>query len=375
MIATNLLGIGIALSVAQIQLPPPNAGLVQATGLTIQDSRCSSSKMTATIPFSTSFHCEFNGTLNGCYAEFGVNLLETVPDPALPRARLRRFMCLTSSKSVRLPIADIESELSGIEVSVDAGVATFAELEFQTYVKYFDPAAMVATVVVHANWRDAPGTMMDLFDATVHGELVWTTNQNSHLIRGETSCTQAGETCITSDHKSWGTENSVGGAALRGFRLASSGGSGHPIDRLQVSVSETVTPYSSSTYGSCTVGAAPTTHCETKYLAVRGEPTEIAPYGGLVANRTWSARTTTSTAWGANPTQKNRCAMKGFTTTNDRGIAQPWGALAIGATSTDCGYTPFSAYSAFLLWDWRWMDSSFYPYYLMSTTIEATGLY
>lgn len=346
----------VLVSLALVTLP--DAATVPLT-VQVKRSECSSSFNTAYIKFKTTMHCTWDYRKNGCYGTFDLDLNETEPD-GLGGLR-RKYLCLVPSPGPKPAPLDIESELSGVKVSypLNNGTLSFNRLQFTTWVENFHPTSSIVTVGVWTNWRNNPDTMVDDFDAEVTGELIWTTNSVSRLIRRGGGCgTASSSICGSVSNVVLPAGEVLGGTAFSSIIIGASSSStttnvGISSFRVEATSAPRSNGYSIRQYGEVVSTSPVGVSFGRETLTLVGQPQEVVRLHAGPFSETDSQPSAGSVVVNNVPLSALRCGLRSFKFETSSGLDRKLGAFSAGLDSRDCGWDPSLSFVAYGFWDWR----------------------
>ncbi|GMU62835.1 MAG: hypothetical protein AMXMBFR34_45980 [Myxococcaceae bacterium] len=192
--------------------------------------------------------------------------------------------------------------------------------------------------------------MVEQFTAELFGEIVWTTNQDSQLIRGAGSCTTpTGTSCTaTTTTFSWPTGWTYGGTALRGVEIESQAPHGILPTRLSADPAEVVKTKGAKIAWECGLAdgstSGPGLSCGYSSLTIVGAPREVFRAWVGPFNRPSSPPAAYGFSVPFYPRAASRCALRSFSATSG-GTGGTTDAIWLGANSTDCGWSPGNVYN------------------------------
>lgn len=308
-------------------------------------SSCSSSQRTGYVPVVTQLTCTTHAGMDGCTATGRVYLNELVGTNYW-------YMCDRPVQDGTVAIQDAEIELSGIKFDALGAQQSFKQLEVRVEATHFDPVTFLLEWRVVLNWKLAPPAMVDRFTADVFGEIVWTTNQDSRLVRGSGTCSGSAETCTASATSfTWPAGWIYAGSALRGVDVESQSSSAQGIlpSLISVDPGEVVKTSGAKITWQCTLedGNSPPPGITFSYnsLSIIGAPSEVyrawvGPFGHLSSPAV--------TAGFYQPFHKRaaaRCGLRSFAASSGRSTGGTTAMIWFGADSRDCGWSPGDLYT------------------------------
>lgn len=296
------------------------------------------------MPFDVKLTCTTHAGMDGCVAAGRVDLSEFGSD--------YRFMCQRQGWQGTVAIDDADLDLSGVRFDVvPAGSQQdFNLLRVQVEKLSFDPNSFVLDWQVTVNWKASPSAMVDRFTAEVFGEIVWTTNQDSHLVRTSGWCNTPDEQCTASASTvTWPTGWIYGGTALSSIQLESQSSVGvHPTE-VSAEITEVVGSIKAKAAPICTLSdgnsPAPGLQCDYNQLTIVGTSSEV--FRAWVGPFTQSSSPAISAGF-STPFYKKaaaRCGLRAFSAVSGAASGGATSVLWFGANSSDCGWSPGDVYN------------------------------
>lgn len=309
-------------------------------------SSCSTSERTGFVPYHVKLTCTTHGGMNGCVATGRVDLSEQLPHPLYGTAY--RYMCDRELHEGTVAIQDADLDLSGVRLdAIPAGSQqAFKQVRVRAEMLRFDPVTFVLEWQLTVNWMSAPSSMVDLFTIDVFGEIVWTTAQDSLLVRTSGSCSAPGEQCTASAATiTWPAGWIYGGTAMSGIDIESQSSAWLGVSPAEVSVeiSESVGSSKAKIAPACTLRdgntPAPGIACGYHQLTIVGRPTEV--FRAWVGPFVHSSNPPTAAGFSTPFFKKaaTRCGLRGFSATSGVTAGGTTSVMWFGADSRDCGWS------------------------------------
>ena len=278
---------------------------------------------------------------------------------------LRPYQCDTPGTDPSLPITDAKIELAGVKIDqyppdggvlADGGVLTlpdggawvtalpFAEISVAAtngFSAFFNTVKWQTVV----NRKNTTSSMVDKFNVSVSGTIIWTTGVNSALITNSGSCTAATSSCSDTDFANVPAGWVYGGTAFSSLSMvwpAAPGTNGQPLSKILAEIDDSsVTGSTVVLKNKCILEPLSQVQCGFSTLSLVGKASEIGPeshgrdqdFAGPTS-LTWPFATTF-------PKNAMRCGLKRFFVypkigTTPRNFASLW----VGADARDCNWSP-----------------------------------
>lgn len=336
-------------------------------------SSCGASNETGYVPFKATLTCTTHPAKTGCVA-YGMIPLRTTNGTVLP------YECQRDISLPMVPIQDVGIELSGVQFDTSpVSLHDFVDLRLSTAVTSFDPVNHRVEWSTTVNWMDAPAGMVDQFTVAVHGELVWTTNRLSRLIRTSNTCIGRADTCTGLSKISFPANWVYGGTAFSSLEskyLYPQGATlGTRPTELSADISESIGVGAGSLYATCTIGGGGRMGCTTGMLSLVGDPAEVVP--STMGPFQWQDVQPRSLGFSMPAPSRSamRCGLRQYRVSSINMNAQRFGGIWFGSNSADCGWSPGPVYNTIGLFNWRFEASvPMVDRYDISHMLSATRL-
>ncbi len=326
-------------SEAQVTVPFTTLNFASGAG------NCSSSKGTAYIAFRGTFTCTNHPAQTGCVAK-NTLFLSTVNGSGL-----RPFQCDTPGTDPSLPITNAKIELSGLkidQVQADGGVGgttlPFADISVSatnSFSAFFNTVKWQTVI----NWKNTTSSMVDQFNVTVSGTIIWTTGVNSALLTNSGSCTASTSSCSDTDFVNVPAGWVYGGTAFSSLSLvwpAAPGTNGQPLLRMMAEIDDSsVTGSTVVLKNKCLLEPLSQVQCGFSTLSLVGKASEIGPESHAPSG-VYTLPTNNGFAFPTTyPKNAMRCGLKRFLVEDSAGsTARNFGSFWTGADARDCNWSP-----------------------------------
>ncbi|MCC6333594.1 MAG: hypothetical protein IT380_06370 [Myxococcales bacterium] len=312
-------------------------------------SSCSTSERTGYVPFVARLTCAAHSGMDGCVASGRVDLSAQLYHPTYGIAY--RYMCDREIPEGPVAVEDAEVEISGLKYDLTrTGPDTFYQVKILVEKTHYDPATHVLDWRAVVNWKRAPVTMVEEFTAEIFGEIVWTTNEVSQLVRGSGSCLTPNATACTAvaTQMTWPAGWIYGGTALRGIEIESQSTQAILPTNISADLGEVIKSTGAKIAWECGLanGATPVPGlaCGYSSLTIVGDKSEVfRAWVGPFAHGSMPPVVQSFTT-PFYPRSATRCGLRNFAATSG-GVSGTTDALWIGAHSVDCGWSPGNVYN------------------------------